>query len=1258
MSHRAARTATAAHAPLRALIPFATVVVAALGVLASAAPAQQLVVGRLDANAPASAAAFQSAALTTPTGGGGVLPGTALEARQLSGPNQDADGDGLTNAEELAGWDIVIDEHGYGTAALGSLLTILHVTSNPLRADTDLDGLTDYEEWAIGCNPRNQDTDGDLLDDEEEWNTWFTSTNSVDTDGDARGPNHDLAPNVSLFDGFELDDATPRTSPTLDDTDGDGRTDFEEFDHPFLDPLIAELLSLSVDVAGDIDVRLDIEYAEAVITEKAYEVTLTESESTTIGDSDTSSKSTTLGWHAEVTTSHTVSGGVSPLPPWPSGEYSTTVEGTAGTSGDVTKETSFTTSTDSTMSSELSSSTYVSDSQEFTETAASGSITLPVRLVNDGLFSYTLQNLALTILAWKADPTQQTAGSFQAVGTLLPEVGGVTLGPGEVTPILTLSANELNVDAVKSLMANPSTLILQPAYYDLVDENGIDFDFLSENTFTQTAMIEIDYGGGDVDVFRVATNVDRSGFDYKGIRLDTVLTDILGIDYTTEAITIGGSAVTGTDGNGDSVTIHAPASVGGVAWSGDENDVQSFWSVTYDGSLAGTQFSDDGVFPDFETIRLHGGDSVRLIYTQDADDDGLWAFQEELFGTSDTDTDSDDDGLTDLEEVMTGWELYTWTGSEAVGTGTFVYSDPTNPDTDFDGLTDDEEADENTDPQNPDTDGDGQRDGADEDPYPLIPAGRLLVRPDVQGGTADGLTWGTALGLNPAFQAADARNTDTDESNDVSQIWVARGTYTPANDLIFPRGNVSVYGGFEVGDTKLGDRNPDPATNQTAIVEDQTGAGSSILRFADDDLGATDPAGTLDGFLLSSTFDLDEPLENGVYVQDGRARLRNLLFYDNFLEWSALRVGGNASVDVSHCHFQQNESTENGGPAVRVGGLELSRFSDCTFTLNRTHKRGGAVMILDQVADGEGVEQVEPEFVRCTFQSNSVYFPVNSGAFPPVDWGGGAVFTRAGGRFLECDFFGNSTGSDYDAANYKFGKHALRGGAIHYHPDNDDDQSLVIINGRFFDNVSGFGGALFADDLHQNNFHDKHIVVANTTFVRNAARRLITESENDKAGGAVHLSYSEDGPEHKLTYVDMRNCLFWDNMTDGWLSPQQVPDDHKRRAGIRVFGASPVGIVDIWYTTLHGLYDSNSSNFLGNANNDIDPAFQSSLAGNLRLSQGSLAIDAGTNVIDTDPLTLGITPMTPTDLDGEARFVNGDGFGGAEIDRGAYERQP
>ena len=138
----------------------------------------------------------------------------------------------------------------------------------------------------------------------------------------------------------------------------------------------------------------------------------------------------------------------------------------------------------------------------------------------------------------------------------------------------------------------------------------------------------------------------------------------------------------------------------------------------------------------------------------------------------------------------------------------------------------------------------------------------------------------------------------------------------------------------------------------------------------------------------------------------------------------------------------------------------------------------------------------------------------------------------------------------------------------------------------------------------------------------------------------------------------MRNCLFWDNMTDGWLSPQQVPDDHKRRAGIRVFGASPVGIVDIWYTTLHGLYDSNSSNFLGNANNDIDPAFQSSLAGNLRLSQGSLAIDAGTNVIATDPLTLGITPMTPTDLDGEARFVNGDGFGGAEIDRGAYERQP
>ena len=56
----------------------------------------------------------------------------------------------------------------------------------------------------------------------------------MDTDGDARGPDGSLHPNAMLFDGNEL--SLLSTSPVLADTDGDSRTDFEEFDHPFFSP--------------------------------------------------------------------------------------------------------------------------------------------------------------------------------------------------------------------------------------------------------------------------------------------------------------------------------------------------------------------------------------------------------------------------------------------------------------------------------------------------------------------------------------------------------------------------------------------------------------------------------------------------------------------------------------------------------------------------------------------------------------------------------------------------------------------------------------------------------------------------------------------------------------------------------------------------------------------------------------------------------------------------------------------------------------
>jgi len=147
------------------------------------------------ANAQATAMARAAATAT------GMALTTATAIAQLSSAaatataawfEQDDDGDGLANREELA----------YGT-----------LTDKP---DTDDDGLSDRDEQSLGSDPHNVDSDGDTIEDgaelhgwERDGETFFTDPINRDTDGDGLADNVDPDPGK-----LPTPTATPTQTPT------------------------------------------------------------------------------------------------------------------------------------------------------------------------------------------------------------------------------------------------------------------------------------------------------------------------------------------------------------------------------------------------------------------------------------------------------------------------------------------------------------------------------------------------------------------------------------------------------------------------------------------------------------------------------------------------------------------------------------------------------------------------------------------------------------------------------------------------------------------------------------------------------------------------------------------------------------------------------------------------------------------------------------------------------------------------------------
>ncbi len=671
------------------------------------------------------------------------------------GPGHDTDGDGLRDEDELAGWEIVVDDRGYGLAADAEFVTRRQVTSNPANPDTDGDGLGDLEEFQNRFDPSRGDSDGDGLADGVEMTQYRSNVLSVDSDGDARDPSGTTLPLAALFDASEL---AAGTSPTLADTDGDGKTDYEELDSTVRDPRIAEIPQAEIAIAGDLAVLLNVTYEESNGQETTYGEEFSTTQSSRMSRSDMESTTITMaaskggeGFFDDLVLSkegalkfvagkalelardaacQQVSGGeaafdssapeelveaVGFLDELSNGAFSDAAD-TLGACEPPTPETTNTTSTTLTRESSESAteaySNYRTDAQSFSETAADGTVSVGVRIKNVGISTFELSPPSLTMFQWQVSPRPDAdgAGGYRTLTTLqmaAPEP--LVLAPNE-EQIIQVENTAVNTDVVKGFLARPQAVFFSPARFALSDRDGVDFDFLTEETFARTATLVIDDGIGPPSRYQVATNVNREPDGaFAGVRMGDVLRDIVEVDFTTKSVE---RAV-----DGATVMVEELESLGGVAnaraadrgdpAAGILGDPERVWIIY-------TQ-RDEQARADlpFEDIRLLAGDEVRLVYLRDEDGDGVMAREEAIYGSADDEPDTDGDGLFDYVELRAGWNVKIDFDApvDTASTVTYrVYSNPTRVDSDLDGWTDAEERDAGTDPNNPDTDDDGLED--------------------------------------------------------------------------------------------------------------------------------------------------------------------------------------------------------------------------------------------------------------------------------------------------------------------------------------------------------------------------------------------------------------------------------------------------------------------------------------------------------------------------------------------------------------------
>ena len=569
----------------------------------------------------------------------------------------------------------------------------------------------------------------------------------------------------------------------------------------------------------------------------------------------------------------------------------------------------------------------------------------------------------------------------------------------------------------------------------------------------------------------------------------------------------------------------------------------------------------------------------------------------------------------------------------------------------------------------------------DEGAYATLPVyvrgAELIIHVDhTQTSNAErGSTWANAFtSLSDALAVA--------VSGDA--IRVSQGTYTPsagtARSASFSlKDGVRIYGGYNSSDT----RNPD--TNVTVLSGVLSDGESKSYHVVE----AIDVTATLDGFTIRGGLADNTALDHhslgaGIYVKDADLTLGQLS-----LEWNQAGTGGaiyaiNSDIDLSSSYVSENTATTNGGGLSVSGGSLV--LSTTTFDYNRAGGSynwavdsgfGGALHVADAssltltstVFDGNSAARGAGASLRnvgsvsadlVDFQNNTATYAGGgldalnlSGTLDRVRFLSNTAFSFGGGVYLET-IWGTETAPVFSRATFDGnlspnggGMRALgttpivkrsvfrnntasQGGAVALDTEGSGRTSQFI-NVAFSGNTASLlGGAISARGF------GTRVLFANVTFAGNHASSY---------GGAI---------SHHGGILSMQNSIMWDNRagTGGpniftSYATREGPTAKLSIADSLLSGGCEGIEADPYYTDALTCTDILTADPLF----VLSPVGPDGLAGTGDDVEGDLQLQAGSPALDVGDNTVFDGVVSPVDLAGNPRIVNG------VVDLGAFERQ-